>query len=270
VVSDDENLPGSGDPDRASPNSSPAARAHSDDLRIGGGQTAEMGAEIESEPIVASDLFGDRIVQARRYVTALATDGVVRGLIGPREAGRLWSRHVLNSAVAAVLLDQDAGVVDIGSGAGLPGIPMAIARPDCTFFLVEPLERRTIFLKEIVAELALDNCTVVRGRAEQVVAECGESDVVTSRALAPLHRLAAWSSPLLRVGGKLLALKGSSAADEIERDAVAVAAVGLVNLEVVSVGVGVVDPATIVIRGTRIRTPAGQMSQKSGARGRKK
>lgn len=208
---------------------------------------------IEAEPVSASQVFaGAGIELARRYVHSLAGDGVVRGLIGPRESGRLWSRHVLNSAVVGTLLAAGSTVLDIGSGAGLPGIPLAIARPDCSLVLVEPLERRVVYLRQVIANLELVNCRVVRGRADEVIDECGGADYVTSRAVAPLAKLASWSSPLLRVGGELLALKGSSAADEIRRDMAEVAATRLVDLEVVSVGAGVVDPETQVIRGRRI------------------
>ncbi len=213
---------------------------------------AQHTEDVEAEPAAAVQIFGDRIELARRYVVALATDGVVRGLIGPREPSRLWSRHVLNSGVVAPLLGSGASVVDIGSGAGLPGIPMAIARPDCTVVLVEPLERRTKFLQEVVHSLGLANCRVVRGRAEQVVDDCGGADVVTSRAVAPLAKLSVWSAPLLRIDGQLLALKGASAAEEIERDRAAVAVVGLGHLEVVTVGAGVVNPETIIVRGRRV------------------
>ena len=138
--------------------------------------------------------FGERIELARRYVRALATDGVLRGLIGPREPARLWTRHVLNSAAAGRADNEpDARVVDIGSGAGLPGIPLAIARPDCSITLVEPLERRVRFLLEMVDALGLTNCRVVRGRAEEVVTpQCGGADVVISRCCrspAPAGRL---------------------------------------------------------------------------------
>jgi 16S rRNA (guanine527-N7)-methyltransferase len=218
-------------------------------------QRRESGSEsagIEIEPAAAVEVFGDGVELARRYVESLAVDGVVRGLIGPREAGRLWTRHVLNSAVAGTLLVAGCRVVDIGSGAGLPGIPLAIARPDCEFVLVEPLERRAVYLGQVVVDLGLSNCRVVRGRAEQVINECGDADVVTSRAVAPLDRLAAWSAPLLRIGGQLLALKGSSAADEILRDGAAAASVGLVDLEVIAVGVDIVEPVTLIVRGRRI------------------
>jgi 16S rRNA (guanine527-N7)-methyltransferase len=205
----------------------------------------------EAEPAAAATVFGDRVGLARSYVAALATDGIVRGLIGPRESGRLWSRHVLNSAVVADLIEPGARVVDIGSGAGLPGIPLAIARPDCRIDLVEPLERRAAFLGEIVEMLELQHCRVVRGRAEDVLADCGGSQVVTSRALAPLHRVAAWSAPLIVAGGWMLAMKGQSAAEELVRDSQALAAVGLIDAEVVTVGVGIVDPPTLVVRARR-------------------
>ena len=219
---------------------------------------------IEPEPDTAAEFFGDGITLARDYVTSLASDGVLRGLIGPRESGRLWSRHVLNSAVAGQLLTAGSTVVDVGSGAGLPGVPLAIVRPDCQFVLVEPLERRTKYLLEIVEALGLDNCRVVRGRADEVIGECGGADVVTSRAVAPLAKLAAWSAPLLRIGGELLALKGSSAAEEIRRDRVVVAAVGLSELSVKSCGAGVVDPETLVIHGIRVHVTAGANSRRSG------
>lgn len=211
--------------------------------------------ELEQEPPAAVLVFGDRVDLARRYVDALASDGVVRGLIGPREPVRLWSRHLLNSGVAAPLLETEASVVDVGSGAGLPGIPLAIARPDCSVVLVEPLERRCVFLQEMVDGLNLGNCRVVRGRADQVVDDCGGADVVTSRAVAPLAKLSAWSAPLLRVGGHLLALKGASAADEVARDRVAVAATGVVDVEVLTVGAGLVNPETVIVRGRRVMLP---------------
>ncbi len=223
------------------------------------------GASIEVEPVSAQQVFaGTRIELARRYVDSLAGDAVVRGLIGPRESGRLWTRHVLNSAVVGTLLSPGGTVVDIGSGAGLPGIPLAIARPDCSVVLVEPLERRILYLRQVVADLELTNCLVVRGRADEVIDDCGEADYVTSRAVAPLAKLAAWSSPLLRIGGHLLALKGSSAAEEIVRDLDEVAATGLVDLEVVSVGAGVVDPETLVIRGRRITLASGGKNSRAG------
>ncbi|MFD5868964.1 16S rRNA (guanine(527)-N(7))-methyltransferase RsmG [Corynebacterium sp. NPDC060344] len=167
------------------------------------------------------DAFRDRESLADRYHWWLAEHATVRGLIGPREVPRLWDRHILNCAALADVIPDDATVADIGSGAGLPGIPLAIARPDVDVILIEPLLRRTTFLDEVVADLGLDNVRVIRGRAEEkaVRKEVGLVDVVTSRAVAPLGKLAGWSLPLVRTNGQMIAMKGSSAAEEIERDA---------------------------------------------------
>lgn len=157
----------------------------------------------------------ERLPLAERYAELLATDGVVRGLIGPREAPRLWDRHLVNCALLADVVPADATVCDLGSGAGLPGLVLAIARPDLTVTLVEPLLRRTTFLEEVVAALSLTTVEVVRGRAESL--HGGRTfDVVTSRALAPLERLLGWSMPLVAPTGALVAMKGSSVADEID------------------------------------------------------
>ncbi|MFD3595466.1 16S rRNA (guanine(527)-N(7))-methyltransferase RsmG [Nocardia sp. NPDC058640] len=210
----------------------------------------ELGAQSDEQepPAAAARVFGDRLDIARRYYAALATAGVERGLIGPREVPRLWERHILNCAVIGELIDEGASVVDIGSGAGLPGIPLAIARPDLRITLVEPLLRRTIFLSEFIEEVGLD-ITVVRGRAEQsgVIKEAGGADVVTSRAVAPLAKLAHWSLPLLRDHGRMLALKGTSAAEELERDGAELIRDGATDLRVVGCGAGIVEVPTLVI-----------------------
>lgn len=228
----------------------------------------EPGGAVESEPLAATAVFGDRVDGARAYVELLATAGIERGLIGPRESGRLWSRHVLNCAVVAELVPAGARVVDIGSGAGLPGIPLAIARPDCRVDLVEPLERRAAFLAEAVERLGLTGCRVVRGRAEELAADPGlrGADVVTSRAVAPLGRLVAWSAPLARQGGVVLALKGTSASDEVIRDAAQLRAAGLADVEVIEIGAGIVDPPTWVVRG--IVTAAGPTAARRARRPR--
>ncbi len=176
---------------------------------------------------VAARLFGDRLPLARRYAEHLVGSGVERGLIGPREAPRVWDRHVLNCAVVAELMPTDARVVDVGSGAGLPGIPLSLARPDLAIVLVEPLARRVEWLDEVVADLGLD-VRVDRGRADETAVRrrWEGADVVTARAVAPLARLAGWALPLLRTGGQMLAMKGASAPDEITRDAVAVRKLG--------------------------------------------
>lgn len=221
-----------------------------------------LGPEgLEPEPPAALAVFGSAQGAARRYVQALATDGLVRGLIGPREIGRLWTRHVLNCAVVSELIPAGARVVDLGSGAGLPGIPLAIARPDCRFDLVEPMQRRSQFLTEMVAELGLANCRVVRTRAEQAMADCGGADVVTARAVASLGVLAGWAARLLRTGGLFLALKGSSADEEIRRDRSTATAVGIVDLDVLRVGVDILDPATTVIHGCRSDRVASQSAR---------
>ncbi|HEY5846163.1 MAG TPA: 16S rRNA (guanine(527)-N(7))-methyltransferase RsmG [Microlunatus sp.] len=148
------------------------------------------------------------------YVDILLDRGVIAGVIGPREADRIWDRHILNSLALADLIPIGASVVDVGSGAGLPGIPLAIARPDLSVTLLEPLLRRTTFLEPVVRELGLGaRVRVVRARAED---HHQQYDVVTARALAPLDRLIRWCRPLLKDGGTLLALKGRSAEDEIQ------------------------------------------------------
>jgi 16S rRNA (guanine527-N7)-methyltransferase len=194
-------------------------------------------------------VFGDHVDGAKSFAKMLTEHGVERGLIGPREVDRLWDRHLLNSAAIAELLPQGSRVVDVGSGAGLPGIPLAIARPDLELTLLEPMARRVAWLTEVVETLGL-SVTVVRGRAEEAAAweQLSGSDVVTARAVAPLERLARWCLPLLRPGGQLLALKGESAAEELERDAQAVRNAGGSRHRIVSCGDGVLEvPTTVVL-----------------------
>ncbi|WP_461167891.1 16S rRNA (guanine(527)-N(7))-methyltransferase RsmG [Tsukamurella serpentis] len=207
-------------------------------------------------PPVAAQVFGNALPLAVEYAQALATDGVVRGLIGPREVPRLWERHILNCAVLGELLESGESLVDIGSGAGLPGIPVAIARPDVDVILVEPLLRRAVFLQEF-CETRLPNVRVVRGRAEErsVIDAVDGADAATSRAVSGFPKLAPWSGPLLRDGGRLLALKGSRAAEEIDEHRGVLTKAGFQNPEVVQCGIGIVDPATTVVRATR-RAPA--------------
>jgi 16S rRNA (guanine527-N7)-methyltransferase len=175
---------------------------------------------VDTDPAVpaeAGSVFGSAVDAAAEYARLLATEGTVRGLIGPREVPRLWERHLLNSAAIASLVPIGDRVVDVGSGAGLPGIPLALARPDLTVTLLEPLARRVAFLTECVRRLGLERVTVVRGRAEEgpIRRQLGGADVVTARAVAPLDKLAGWCLPLLRPGGLLLAMKGSTAAAEL-------------------------------------------------------
>ena len=185
-----------------------------------------------------------------RYADLLATDGVVRGLIGPREVARLWSRHLANCAVLEELVPEGAQVADVGSGAGLPGLPLAIVRPDLRVVLVEPLLRRATFLGEAVEALGLDDrVEVLRGRAEEQKLAV---DVVTARAVAPLDRLAGWTLPLARVGGTVLALKGEGAADEVVASQNALERLGGGHAEVLTCGAGIVDPPTTVVRVVRL------------------
>lgn len=208
--------------------------------------------QVEREPAAASAVFGDRLAAAREYVSLLAGPGTVRGLIGPREAGRLWTRHLLNCAQAARAVPHGARLVDIGSGAGLPGIPMALARPDLSFDLVETLLRRATFLEEVVAELGLGgHVRVTRARAEEAVDSVGGADAVTARAVAPLAKLATWSAPLLRDGGLFIALKGQSAADEVVRDQAVAARAGIVELRVEEIAADGINEPTIVVLGRR-------------------
>jgi len=205
-----------------------------------------------------TDPFGERLPLARRYAEHLATTGVEWGLVGPREAARVWDRHVLNCAVVADLVPPDARVLDIGSGAGLPGIPLALARPDLRIVLVEPLARRVEWLRSVLADLDLP-IEVERGRAEDALVRrrWEGADVVTSRAVAPLHRLAAWCLPLVRPGGMMLAVKGMSAPAEVERDARAVAVLGGGIPRIETCGIGIVDPPSTVVVVERLRRRRG-------------
>ncbi|WP_051867003.1 16S rRNA (guanine(527)-N(7))-methyltransferase RsmG [Corynebacterium atypicum] len=198
-------------------------------------------------------VFGARLELAEAYHDLLAGPGSERGFIGPREADRLWQRHLLNCAVVGEAIASSARVIDVGSGAGLPGIPLAIARPDLDVILVEPLLKRSTFLTEVVEELGLTNITVVRGRAEEkpVRARVGGADVVTSRAVAPLGKLAKWCLPLAKKGGAMVAMKGESVAEELARDAKEIAAAGGSDAQIFQVGRKVVDPATTLISITR-------------------
>jgi 16S rRNA (guanine527-N7)-methyltransferase len=203
--------------------------------------------DLPPAPRAAATVFGARLDTANRYARMLAGDGLTRGLLGPREVPRLWDRHLLNCAVISELVSPGATVTDVGSGAGLPGIPLALARADLSIELLEPLQRRVIFLREVVSSLRLDRVQVVRGRAEDSVGT-KRVDVVTARAVAPLSRLAVWCLPLLRPGGSLIALKGSQAGAELAASADDLRRLGAVDWEVVTCGVGLVDPPTTVVR----------------------
>ncbi|SFT99095.1 16S rRNA m(7)G-527 methyltransferase [Geodermatophilus amargosae] len=206
-------------------------------------------------PEVAASVFGEGLPGAERYVARLASDGVTRGLIGPREVPRLWERHVLNSAAVAEAVPEGARVVDVGSGAGLPGIPLALARPDLRMTLVEPMARRVEFLEEVVGELGAA-WRVVRGRAEErsVVTAVGPVDVVTARAVAALPRLVGWCRGLLRPGAQLVALVGARALEELPALLPDLEAAGMRDVHPRAVGAGLGEAATTVVVMTRGRS----------------
>ena len=183
-----------------------------------GSADPQVRPEVPPATPAAEALFGPTLERAERYARLLAGVGIAHGHLGPRELPRLWDRHLANCAVVTDLLPPGASIVDVGSGAGLPGLPMAIRRADLDVVLLEPMARRTAFLEQAVEELQLaSRVRVVRGRAEEQTAMRAGADFVTARAVAPLERLLGWCVPLLRPGGLLLALKGSSAADEVAR-----------------------------------------------------
>jgi 16S rRNA (guanine527-N7)-methyltransferase len=220
-------------------------------------------------PETATTIFGDALPAATRFAELLAAVGVERGLIGPREVDRLWDRHLLNSAVVAEAIPQGARVVDLGSGAGLPGVPLCIVRPDLDVTLLEPMARRVAWLTEVVDTLAL-SASVVRGRAEEpaIKQQLAGADVVIARAVAPLARLWGWSAPLLRQGGRLIALKGESADDEAARDGGAVTRAGGSLPAVERCGADQLAVPTTIIVVTRV-APDGSPQEREGARGRR-
>lgn len=195
----------------------------------------------------AEKIFGDRLGLAQRYVEHLANSGTERGLIGPREVPRLWSRHVLNCAVIESAIAHGSHVADVGSGAGLPGLCLAIARPDLELTLIEPLERRVIWLQEVVDDLGLSNVTVMRTRAELAVGMV-DADVVTARAVSALTKLAGLTIPLLNGKGEVVAIKGRSAAEEIEQAAKVIRKLGGVETSVVVCGQELLEEPTTVVR----------------------
>jgi len=204
--------------------------------------------EYEKEPGEAIQVFGSRIDLASAYTKRLAEDSETFGLLGPRELPRIWSRHVLNSALLAELVPPETLVADIGSGAGLPGIPMAIAQPKAHFTLIEPMERRANWLSSVVAELGLDNVDVVRSRAEEV--QRTDFDIVTARAVAALDKLLKMLTPLTR-GSRLrtvLALKGSKAPEEIIEAKPRLQKLGYGEPEILTLGLGITPETATVVR----------------------
>lgn len=226
--------------------------------------------EVSPAPQAVDTFFGPRVELAQRYAEILAGAGVEWGLLGPREVDRLWERHLFNSAAVAELLDPNERVADIGSGAGLPGIPLALARPDLRLTLIEPLLRRSEFLREVVDELGID-VAVVRGRAEEstVHDQVGEMDAVVSRAVASLDKLTRWCMPLLRVDGRMLAIKGERAEDEVREHRRVMASLGAVDERVMRCGESLLNPPVTVVVARRGATKAAsRRPRRTGGRNR--
>lgn len=202
---------------------------------------------VETEPAAAVDIFGDRIELARSFTKALVAEGELRGLIGPLELPRIWTRHILNSAIAAPLFS--GSVADVGSGAGLPGLVLAISRPDVQWTLIEPMDRRVTWLNEQVEALGLDNVKVMRARAEDVGLEF---DVVTARAVSAMRTLVPITAPLVRDGGELILLKGHNVPAEIESAQKVLKKHKVTDVSVEVLGEGVLSEPTRVVR-ARVR-----------------
>ncbi len=207
----------------------------------------QVSRETPPAPDVARGVFSAALPLARRYAQMLATEGVERGLIGPREVPRLWNRHLINCALLGEAIPAGLDVCDIGTGAGLPGMVLALCRPDLSLTLVEPSLRRTTFVGEVVLALGLRNVEVIRARAEELHGHRRFS-IVTSRAVAPLDRLLGWSMPLLDAGGALVAMKGASVCQEVEAASVALRQHRAGAVTVVELGRTIIDPPTTVLR----------------------
>jgi len=207
----------------------------------------DPGIPVLPPPAEAVAVFGAALPTAKRYAQLLAGPGVTRGLLGPREVPRLWSRHLLNSAAIADLVPRPATLIDLGSGAGLPGIVLALLLPDVTVTLVERMQRRSIFLTECVGELGLGNVRVCQATAEELAGKVA-ADVVTARAVAPLDRLAGLAAGLVRPGGLILAIKGATVDEEVARARPVLRRLGIRDVAVLRAGEGKVDRAATVVR----------------------
>jgi 16S rRNA (guanine527-N7)-methyltransferase len=206
----------------------------------------EPSASLPAAPAAAAAIFGDRLALAERFATTLADTGVSHGLIGPREVSRLWDRHVLNCAVAHGAFPEAAHVIDVGSGAGLPGLALAMVRPDLHIHLVEPMLRRTTWLSATIDSLGLDNCTVHRGRAEEFHGRL-RAPFATARAVARIDKLARWTFPLLEENGVLVALKGEQAAQELEEERDTLTRLGMVEAAIRTYGADLLKVPTVTM-----------------------
>jgi 16S rRNA (guanine527-N7)-methyltransferase len=222
---------------------------------------AAPSAAPPSAPLSAARVFGPRLAMAEAFVAILADTGVTHGLIGPREVPILWERHVLNCAVVSEAFPEAAEIVDVGSGAGLPGLALAIARPDLHVHLVEPMLRRTTWLSDTITALGLDRVEVHRGRAEEFHGRLAVP-YATARAVARIDKLARWTFPLLQDGGTLVALKGSQAAEELAADEPVLRRLGLVHAQVRSYGAQDLEVPTVTLELTVGARPAGRRASK--------
>jgi 16S rRNA (guanine527-N7)-methyltransferase len=204
--------------------------------------------EYETEPTAAADIFGDQLELARAYTDRLAKDSETFGLLGPRELPRIWGRHVINSALLSELVPASSKVADIGSGAGLPGIPMAIAQPNAQFTLIEPMERRSGWLQQVIDDLGIKNADVIRARAEEV--HRTDFDIATARAVAALDKLLKLLTPLIRgsEGKTVLAMKGSRAPEEILDAKKRLDLLGFDAPEIITLGEGRAPETATVVR----------------------
>ena len=216
---------------------------------------ASAASTAPAAPPSAAVVFGTRLPVAERFAAILADTGVTHGLIGPREVPILWDRHILNCAVAQEAFPADVDVVDVGSGAGLPGLALAIVRPDLRMHLVEPMLRRTTWLSATIEEIGLDNCTVHRGRAEEFHGVLS-APFATARAVARIDKLARWTFPLLRDGGTLVALKGDSAQQELDAEEKALRKLGMTAARIVAYGSELLPVPTITLQATIGARPA--------------